>query len=166
MRIRPLVTPAGLHHCRDVVESWSGDGASQINCTFGVMGRVGIMASETLNSEKLRIVFREAKRDGIATFWYVEVYSPEGTMFPVGTAYVVQAAKVASLSFIFVADCWRRQGYGRAMIEAIRNRWPDFQASSPIDSDVAMKFAIATQSLTIEDEQGEMVGESNESIIR
>lgn len=43
------------------------------------------------------IVFRDIRKDGDATFWYVEAYSPEVTMFPAGTAYVIESKGTASL---------------------------------------------------------------------
>jgi len=81
-----------------------------------------------------RIEFVKMRSDGPIVYWNVEAYSPEGSMFPVGTGYVVDAGKVAQLSFILVADQWRRQGYGAAIIEACKSRWPNFVSTTSMDS--------------------------------
>jgi len=91
-----------------------------------------------------RVEFRLVREDGDAKFWYVEAYSPEGNMFPVGTAYVFEVAKegcsaMAQLNFIFVADQWRRQGYGELMAKEMLLRWPKLQRTGPMD-DLAKEF--------------------------
>lgn len=94
----------------------------------------------------VRVKFCKMRMDGQAIFWNVEAYSSEGNMFPVATAYVVEFCGTASLSFILVADQWRRLGYGTALIDAIRERWPMFQSTAPMDEGASLKFAIATKS--------------------
>jgi GNAT superfamily N-acetyltransferase len=97
------------------------------------------------DSQSIEIEFRNTRQDGAANFWYVEAYKG-GRMFPVGTAYVVAVGNVAQLNFILVADQWRRQGVGTALINAIRDRWPDYQATLPMGDEATIKFAVATQS--------------------
>ncbi len=78
------------------------------------------------------IYFREANQPHLspsessdARFWHVECYSDEGRMFPVGVAYVVEVGnRAAQLQFILVADQWRRQGFGKQLLSAIKDRWP------------------------------------------
>lgn len=105
--------------------------------------------------ESIRIQFCEMRRDGDAAFWNVEAYSVGRHTFPVATAYVVEVRGVACLNFILVADQWRRLGYGTALVNAVRERWPDFQSTPPMDEDVTLKFAIATRSPALFDDDGE-----------
>ena len=82
------------------------------------------------------IYFREANEPHLSAsessnvrYWHLEVYDDEapneGTMFPVGIAYVVEMPnRGAQLQFVFVADQWRRQGFGRQLVQAAKDRWP------------------------------------------
>jgi hypothetical protein len=96
------------------------------------------MTSEILKPEEMSIVFRKVKTVNIVTIWYVEAYSPGNEVTPVGIACIAQVKETALLSFIFVAEHWRCEGYGKAMIQAIKGRWPHLQLSSPIDKDFAL----------------------------
>lgn len=112
-------------------------------------------AEKRPDPKSIQIQFCEMRRDGDATFWNVEAY-PEGIKtFPVATAYVVEVRGTAFLNFILVADQWRRLGYGTSVIDAIRERWPDFQSTGPMDEDVSLKFAITTRSPALFDCDGE-----------
>lgn len=103
--------------------------------------RLDDVFSELTATMKQRIEFRKVREDGPAVYWYVEAYA-ESDMFPVGTAYVVEVAGHAQLNFIFVADQWRRCGFGRSIVEAVRERWPAFQITSAMD-DPSQAFADA-----------------------
>lgn len=79
------------------------------------------------------IYFREANQPHLSTsesndakFWHVECYNDdENCMFPVGVAYVIAMGnRAAQLQFILVADQWRRQGFGKQLLQAIKDRWP------------------------------------------
>jgi GNAT superfamily N-acetyltransferase len=66
--------------------------------------------------------------------WCVGYYDNQvggGTMFPVGIAYVVEVVQceVAQMNFILVADDWRRKGIARAILTAIKLRWPAVTAT-------------------------------------
>ena len=64
--------------------------------------------------------------------WQVEFYSDEGTMFPVGLAWVLVFDSHAQLQFFMVADDWRGQGVGRRLLEACRERWSMLRHTSPM----------------------------------
>ena len=77
--------------------------------------------------KSMMIVFRRVENEGIqAEQWYVEAYSDEGHMFPVGMAFVIVWKRHAQLNFIFVSDEWRRQGFATRIVEACMARWPRF----------------------------------------
>ncbi|GAA4453225.1 GNAT family N-acetyltransferase [Novipirellula rosea] len=81
-----------------------------------------------------RVEFRKIRTDGPVVYWYVEAYSPDDFVFPVGTGYVLEAGTAAHLSYILVADQWRRKGYGTAIFQACKSRWTNFISTGSMDS--------------------------------
>lgn len=80
-----------------------------------------------------KVEFQHVRNDGEVDCFRVEIYSEEGNMFPVGTAHVVVIHGAAQLNFIIVADQWRRQGFGKELILAVKGRWPQLTATSGMD---------------------------------
>ena len=90
------------------------------------------------------IFFRKANEphlreaNGICQYWHVEFYddeTPGGLTSPVGVAYVCELVgkQAAQLNFIFVADQWRGNGYGKQLVEAIKARWPNLTWTGGMD---------------------------------
>lgn len=79
------------------------------------------------------IVFRRIREEDGAHYWYVEAYSDEGSMFPVGTAYVLVYESVVQLNFMFVADQWRGQGFANEILQAVKTRWPHATATGAMN---------------------------------
>ena len=88
------------------------------------------------------IYFREANEPhlspsdlNVVKYWHVECYDDEapgrGKMFPVGIAYVREVLnRGAQLQFVFVADEWRRRGFGKQLLLAAKDRWPSLSWTS------------------------------------
>jgi len=73
--------------------------------------------------------------------WHVEYYEEEGTMFPVGTAYVVVIPETAAqLNFVLVADQWRRRGIGSKLVEACREKWPNIVLTETMEFESSKAF--------------------------
>ena len=72
-------------------------------------------------------------------FWHVECYEEtEGTVFPVGTFYVValpNRPEHAQVGYILVGDKWRRRGIARKLHEACKEKWPELQYTSAMGSE-------------------------------
>tara|TARA_R110002073_G_scaffold8027_18_gene44853 strand:+ start:17208 stop:17516 length:309 start_codon:yes stop_codon:yes gene_type:complete len=98
-----------------------------------------------------RIKFRKIRTDGPVIYWYVEAYSPDDVVFPVGTGYVLEAGTAAHLSYILVADQWRRKGYGTAIFQACKSRWTNFVSTGAVDP-ASELFASAVGILEIDSE--------------
>lgn len=86
------------------------------------------------------IVYRQVDSDFLPSgrFWHVEYYDSdvEGRPFPLGTAYVDfnPDGDAPQLSFVLVADDWRRRGIGVELIQACRRRWPTIVFSGHLNS--------------------------------
>lgn len=81
------------------------------------------------------IYFRQVDepRIGKGIFWQVEFYAEEGSVFPVGTAYVESPPSGPPLlNFMLVADQWRGRGIASSMMAACVEKWPDLEFSTPI----------------------------------
>jgi GNAT superfamily N-acetyltransferase len=81
-----------------------------------------------------RIVFRQVDEGYLdpGVHWQVEYIE----VFPVGTAYLVSPREgVAKLSFILVADAWRRHGIAGKLIEACKQRWPNLTYTPPMSKE-------------------------------
>lgn len=84
------------------------------------------------------IYFRQTDepRVGKGIFWHVEYYAEEGSVFPVGTAYVEALPQgYATLVFILVADQWRSRGVANALVAACSEKWPGLRFSQPISKE-------------------------------
>jgi GNAT superfamily N-acetyltransferase len=95
----------------------------------------GVPASDDWVSRfQSRIVFRQLD-DGYldpGVHWQVEYIE----VFPVGTAYLISPREgVARLSFILVADAWRRRGIAGKLIEACKQRWPNLTYTPPMSKE-------------------------------
>jgi GNAT superfamily N-acetyltransferase len=90
------------------------------------------------------IVFRQLN-EGYSTpaiHWHVEYFdTSQGTMFPVGTAYVIaptiHGRQFAQLNFVFVSDAWRRRGIADQLILACKERWPSLTSTGPMNEPAA-----------------------------
>jgi GNAT superfamily N-acetyltransferase len=81
----------------------------------------------------------DAPRIGKEIYWHVEFYAEEGSVFPVGTAYVESPlAGAPRLNFILVADQWRTRGIASRLLAACVEKWPNLEFSEPI-SDYGQK---------------------------
>jgi len=81
------------------------------------------------------IYFRQVDepRIGRGIFWQVEYYAEEGSVFPVGTAYVESPPSgPPRMNFMLVADQWRGRGIASAMMAACVEKWPDLEFTTPI----------------------------------
>ncbi len=92
------------------------------------------------------ILFRQIKGnkpcnwiDGL--HWYVEYHATHLDMaFPLGMAFVtvpmggMATVRGPHVDFIIVVDQCRREGIATALIDAIRNRWPDVWLTDAISS--------------------------------
>lgn len=81
------------------------------------------------------IYFRQVDepRVGRGIFWQVEYYAKEGSVFPVGTAYIeFPPSSVPKLNFILVADQWRSRGIATKLLAACLEKWPSLEFSEPI----------------------------------
>lgn len=75
--------------------------------------------------------------------WFVEAYDAriDGS-FPVGIAFcsIFPDEKEITVDFIFVVDHYRRQGVGRALIDAILRRWPNAKFTENPITELGRKF--------------------------
>ena len=81
------------------------------------------------------IYFRQVDepRIGREIFWQVEFYAEEGSVFPIGTAYVESPlSEPPRLNFMLVADQWRSRGIATQLVAACVEKWPDLRFSEPI----------------------------------
>lgn len=72
---------------------------------------------------------------GWMKYWHVECYDDsmpmDGLGFPIGVAYVQELVnRGEQLQFFFVADEWRRQGFGTKLLLAMKDRWPEITWTS------------------------------------
>lgn len=81
------------------------------------------------------IYFRQVDepRIGKGIFWQVEYYAEEGSVFPVGSAYVESPPSgPPRMNFMLVADQWRGRGIASVMMAACVEKWPDLEFTTPI----------------------------------
>lgn len=94
------------------------------------------------------IYFRQADepRNGRGIFWHIEYYAEEGSVFPVGTAYVeTPFSSPPRVNFLLVADQWRSRGIASRLLAACVEKWPDLIFSDPISRNGEKAVARAIQ---------------------
>ena len=94
------------------------------------------------------IYFRQVDepRIGKRIFWQVEYYAEEGSVFPVGTAYVESPPSgPPKMNFLLVADQWRGRGIASSMMAACVEKWPGLEFSTPISRGGAKAIDHATR---------------------
>lgn len=96
------------------------------------------------------IFFRRADepRIGSGTYWHVEFYQEEGSVFPVGTAYVECPLDAPPrMNFVVVADQWRSRGIASRLMAGCVEKWPNLEFSEPISrfAEKAIKRAVTDQ---------------------
>lgn len=96
------------------------------------------------------IYFRQVDepRIGREIFWQAEYYMEDGSVFPVGTAYVESPpSSPPKLNFILVADPWRSRGIATELLAACIEKWPTLEFSKPISREggKAVSRAISNQ---------------------
>jgi ribosomal protein S18 acetylase RimI-like enzyme len=101
-----------------------------------------------------RIYFRDVSQpfenSAAVRRWCVEYYDDAGTMFPVGMVWVAEIVGVgAQMSFVLVADEWRRNGIGKMLMESVKSRWPNIVATGPMgDSGKALLDSVGLNDVT------------------
>jgi GNAT superfamily N-acetyltransferase len=93
-----------------------------------------LASNDWVSRFQTRIVFRQLD-DGYldpGVHWQVEYIE----LFPVGTAYLISPREgVAKLSFVLVADAWRRRGIAGKLIAACQERWPNLTYTPPMSKE-------------------------------
>ncbi len=66
--------------------------------------------------------------------WYVEHHDDELDLdHPTGIAFVSSFPNIGPiLDFLFVVDQYRKEGVGKALLQAVKRRWPKIHITDPI----------------------------------
>ena len=118
-----------------------------------------------------RIYFRDVSQpfenSAAVRRWCVEYYDDVGTMFPVGMVWVAEIVGVgAQVSFVLVADEWRRNGIGKMLMESVKSRWPNIVVTGPMgDSGKALLDSVGLNDRDHQHRRSTAIHEAGHSVI-